>query len=216
MAVIDPTPAGSSGQPQTDPVSELRRAAAAIDAAWASGQAAESQARGGGASTNVGEPALSLQVHHLRKMAALCSMAARLLLERASSAGRTAAARQSASDSQAQAIRQFLEAQLAGAGGAEAHRRLGGVPPSRGPPRRPRRRQGAVFPRLPDRRDGTTVVAAGGIEGTGSEAVRRFGACPPPSGRGQAPNRRTASEPVPFHPRSRWQLRSYTRADGMA
>jgi hypothetical protein len=111
MATTDTTRAGNSGQPQTDLISELRRAAAAIDAAWTSRQPAGGQAEHGGPQTGAEEPSLPLRVHHLHKMAALCSMAARLLLQRAASG--------EPPDSDVQPVRQFLEAQLAGTGAAE-------------------------------------------------------------------------------------------------
>ena len=120
MATTDPSPAEGPGQARPDPLSELRRAAAAIDAAWTSKQSAKGQSDRGEAPTDAEELARLLQVHHLRKMAALCSMAARLLLERASSCGPDDHGPPRTSDSDVQAVRQFLEAQLAAADKARA------------------------------------------------------------------------------------------------
>jgi hypothetical protein len=67
---------------------ELRMAAVALDAAGASRRRPAGQAGCCGGPAQVDELTLD-RVHHFRKVAALCGMAARLLLDRAS-AGRSA------------------------------------------------------------------------------------------------------------------------------
>ena len=134
MAVTPPLQDGSSEQPETDLVSRLRHTAAAIDAAGISGQPATGQAGPGGAATRVDNPDLLLHVHHFRKMAALCSVAARLLLERASSGQASGAGTQDARDSDAQSVRRFLEAQLAEVGDEKAQPREPSAPPCPAPP----------------------------------------------------------------------------------
>ena len=109
---------GQAGEGKSRPgrelVGELRKAAAAFDADHRVGAVSASTDDGQGATTTPGHDALLRgEANHLRKVAALCSMAARRLLEGAA-AGRTEG--EAAAEEQLQAVLAFLNDQFRNTG----------------------------------------------------------------------------------------------------
>jgi len=103
-------PPAAPKQPEAAVVDELRAAAAAIDLAWASGRGPGGPAGDLGAQGAIDELTRA-RAQHFRKAAALCSMAARLIVDQAS-AGRLSPEEFQGSH-ESSSISQFLREHLA-------------------------------------------------------------------------------------------------------